>query len=175
MASLLREGGAENLQCWLSGLRWALSSGASPGRDSDPPTFSVTACPDPDPFDWRDEPGPRVGVVLYRAHRQSADVHWCTVLLATLRSCGLVPRALWVSGLRDPAVQEAVQRLYRQQQVELVITSTSFASVQMADAGLGAPLWDRLGCPVLQMLSSGRSRDQWIKSFLIINTSSLLF
>ena len=165
MASLLLEGGAENLQCWLSGLRWALSSGASLGRDSDPPTLSVTACPDPDPFDWRDEPGPLVGVVLYRAHRQSADVHWCTVMLATLRSCGLVPRALWVSSLRDPAVQEAVQRLYHQQQVELVITSTSFASVQMADAGLGAPLWDRLGCPVLQMLSSGRSRNQWIKSF----------
>ena len=165
MAQLLREGGADNLQRWLGGLRWILSTGSGEGPASAPPALTFTASPDPDPYDWRQDSGPTIGVLLYRAHRQSADIHWCDVLLASLRSQGLVPRALWVSSLRDPAVQKAIQDLYRQQAVELVITSTSFASVQFSEAGLGAPLWDDLDRPVLQMLSSGRPRERWQASF----------
>ena len=165
MALLLREGGADNLQQWLDGLQWILSTASDKAFATDPPSLTLTASPDPDPYDWRQEEGPRIGVLLYRAHRQSADVHWCDVLLEALRSQGLVPKALWVSSLRDLAVQRAVKDLYRQQDVELVITSTSFASVQFSEAGLGAPLWDELDRPVLQMLSSGRSRDRWQDSF----------
>ena len=165
MALLLREGGSDNLQRWLAGLQWVLSTVPATAQIADPPPLEPTACPDPDPHDWRQESGPRVGVLLYRAHRQSADVHWCDVLLKTLRSRGLVPRALWVSSLRDLTVQKAVKDLFRQQDVELVITSTSFASVQFSEAGLGAPLWDDLDRPVLQMLSSGRSRQHWQESF----------
>ena len=165
MAALLREGGAPNLVSWLQGLHWVITGMSSESTDVDVPDLQVSASPDPDPFDWREEPGVRVGVVLYRAHRQSGDVQWCEALLAALRQRGLVPRALWVSSLRDPAVQQAVQRLYRQQSVEAVITSTSFASVQFSEAGLGAPLWDLLDRPVLQMLSSARPRDRWQCSF----------
>ena len=165
MAMLLREGGADNLQHWLDGLQWILSTASGKASAMDPPSLKLTACPDPDPYDWRQEEGPRVGVLLYRAHRQSADVHWCDVLLEALRAHGLVPKALWVSSLRDLAIQRAVKDLYQQQAVELVITSTSFASVQFSEAGLGAPLWDDLDRPVLQMLSSGRSRDRWQESF----------
>jgi len=175
MAALLREGGAENLRSWLLGVEWILSSlsaastaaegSATDSFAKDGPDLQVIASPDPDPFDWRSEPGARVGVLFYRAHRQSADVQWCEALLSTLRQRGLAPRALWVSSLRDAAVQEAVQRLYQQQTVEVVITATSFASVQFSEAGFGAPLWDQLDRPVLQMLSSGRPRDRWINSF----------
>ena len=175
MAALLREGGAENLRSWLLGVEWILSSlsaastaaegSATDSFATDGPDLQVIASPDPDPFDWRSEPGARVGVLFYRAHRQSADVQWCEALLSTLRQRGLAPRALWVSSLRDAAVQEAVQRLYQQQTVEVVITATSFASVQFSEAGFGAPLWDQLDRPVLQMLSSGRPRDRWINSF----------
>ena len=175
MAALLREGGAENLRSWLLGVEWILSSlsaastaaegSATDSSATDGPDLQVIASPDPDPFDWRSEPGARVGVLFYRAHRQSADVQWCEALLSTLRQRGLAPRALWVSSLRDAAVQEAVQRLYQQQTVEVVITATSFASVQFSEAGFGAPLWDQLDRPVLQMLSSGRPRDRWINSF----------
>ena len=165
MAILLREGGEDNLQTWLSGLRWILESGHDRSGSQEPPLLTAVPSPDPDPYDWLQESGPRIGVLLYRAHRQSGDLLWCDALLSALRQRGLSPRALWVSSLRDAAVQEAVQRMFSQQQVALVITTTSFASVQFSEAGLGAPLWDSLDCPVLQLLSSSRPRSFWTSSF----------
>ena len=44
------------------------------------------------------------------------------------------------------------------------MTTTSFASVQFQEAGLGSDLWEALDVPVVQVLSSGRSRNEWIKS-----------
>jgi cobaltochelatase CobN len=165
MALLLREGGADNLDLWLSGLRWILENDHDRSGSQEPPLLTAVPSPDPDPYDWQEESGTRVGVLLYRAHRQSGDLLWCDALLSVLRQRGLSPRALWVSSLRDPAVQEAVQRMFSQQQVALVITTTSFASVQFSEAGLGAPLWDGLDCPVLQLLSSSRPRSSWTSSF----------
>lgn len=165
MALLLREGGEDNLQTWLSGVRWILERDDERSDGPHPPPLTAVPTPDPDPYDWREETGPRVGVLLYRAHRQSGDWLWCHELLNALRQRGLSPRALWVSSLRDAAVQDAVQRMFSQQEVALVITTTSFASVQFSEAGLGAPLWDGLDCPVLQLLSSSRPRSSWTASF----------
>jgi cobaltochelatase CobN len=63
-------------------------------------------------------------------------------------------------------VQEGVSDLLRREGVDLVLCTTSFASVQLSEAGLGAPLWDGLGVPVLQLLCSSQSREQWEGSSL---------
>ncbi|MBM5800604.1 MAG: cobaltochelatase subunit CobN, partial [Cyanobacteria bacterium K_DeepCast_35m_m2_023] len=89
---------------------------------------------------------------------------WMDALLVALREQGLCPRALWVSGLRDAAVSEGVSRLLGREAVEAVLCGTSFASVQFEDAGLGAPLWDGLGVPVLQVLASTQPRQAWAAS-----------
>ena len=119
---------------------------------------------DPLRHDWRADPGPRVGVVMYRALLQAGDTDWMETLLAALRSQGLCPRALWVSGLRDQAVSDGVRALLGREQVEAVLCGTSFASVQFDAAGLGAPLWDGLGVPVLQVLASTQPRQCWATS-----------
>ena len=61
----LREGGEANWQAVLSSLT-ALLAGVEPEL----PVLQALA--DPQVHDWRDEPGPRVGVVLYRALLQAA-------------------------------------------------------------------------------------------------------
>lgn len=48
--------------------------------------------------------------------------------------------------------------------VAVVITGTSFASVRHEDAGLGSPIWEHLNRPVLQLLSSSRPRANWQNS-----------
>ena len=124
LSALLREGGIDNMGQLLKALE-ALLEGTPPSAES----VAVVPCPDPMPWDWRDEPGAAVGVVLYRAQFQAGDLALADALTAALRQQGLRPCLLWVSSLRDPAVQAGVHDLMEQQQAELVIAGTSFASV----------------------------------------------
>lgn len=154
LAACLRVGGADNLAAVLQTLA-ALLGGERP----EPP--AVVPAPDPLPHDWREEAGARVGVILYRALRQAGDTELMEAVLAALRRRGLCPRGLWVSSLRDAAVQQGVGNLLARERVGAVLCGTGFASVSFEEAGLGAPLWERLDVPVLQMLTSGRPRREW--------------
>ena len=157
LASGMREGGAANLRQVLLCLERL--------RLREPWRMPVVEpAPDPLPHDWRDEPGARVGVILYRALRQAGDTALMEAALEALRQRGLAPRGLWVSSLRDAAVQEGVGNLYRREAVEAVLCGTGFASVRFEEAGLGAPLWERLDVPVFQMLCSARGRASWQES-----------
>ena len=153
----LREGGDSNWDAVFGSLRALLD-----GEQQLLPQWQALA--DPHPHDWRDEPGPQVGVVLYRALLQAGDLALADGLLAALRQAGLAPRAIWISSLRDPAVQRGVADWFSREQVQAVLCTTSFASVQFSEAGLGAPLWDQLGVPVLQLLCSTQSRESWQES-----------
>ena len=154
LAHCLREGGPQNLTAVLTCLAQLLGGGTP-----EPPPCRPLA--DPLPHDWRPEPGARVGLILYRSLLQAGDLDFAEATLAALRGAGLAPRLLWVSGLREPAVQKGVADLLAREGVEVVLTATGFASVRFEEAGLGAPLWDRLGVPVLQLLTSGRPHDAW--------------
>jgi len=157
LASGLREGGTANLRQVLRCLeRLRLHQPV--------PLPVIEPAPDPLPHDWRDESGARVGVILYRAQRQAGDTALMEATLEALRQRGLAPRGLWVSSLRDAAVQEGVAHLYRREGVEAVVCGTGFASVRFEEAGLGAPLWERLDVPVFQMLCSARGRSSWQES-----------
>ena len=125
---------------------------------------AVQPLADPLPHDWRNEPGDRIGVIAYRALWQAGDLELMGALLQQLRQRGLCPRALWVSGLRDGAVQRGVEQLLARERVQAVLCCTSFASVQFEQAGLGAPLWEALDVPVLQLLSSSQPRQRWLAS-----------
>ena len=149
-----REGGPANLRqvlsCWN-----ALVAGETPAL---PP---VVPSNDPERHDWQLEEGPRVGVLLYRSLLQAGDLAFMQATLGALRQEGLAPRALWVSSLREPAVQQGVADWFGREGVQAVLCATGFASVRFEEAGLGAPLWERLGVPVLQVLSSTRPRQSW--------------
>ncbi|MCS5705284.1 cobaltochelatase subunit CobN [Synechococcus sp. FGCU-3] len=166
LAACLRVGGPENLRLVLGCFRELLQS-----QQPDPPQPQPLA--DPIPHDWREEPGPRVGLIVYRALLQAGDLALMEACTEALRQEGLAPRALWVSGLRDAGVQQGVADLLERERVDAVLCCTSFASVQFAEAGLGAPLWEQLGVPVLQVLSSGRSREAWAGSSIGLGPTEL--
>jgi cobaltochelatase CobN len=159
LAELLREGGVDNLGEVLRAVELLLQK-----QQPKPTDLRLQPMPDPAPWDWQENAGPRIGVVLYRAQLQAGDIALAEALCQTCRDVGLCPRLLWVSSLRDPGVQAGVIDLLRSQQVELVVAGTSFASVKTAEAGLGSPLWEQLNVPVLQLLSSSRSRESWQNS-----------
>jgi cobaltochelatase CobN len=154
LARCLRVGGPANGRAVLSALG-ALLRG-EPVAAPEPQPLA-----DPLPHEWREEPGERIGVIAYRALWQAGDLELMEALLEQLRLRGLCPRALWVSGLRDEAVQRGVEQLLARERVQAVLCCTSFASVQFEQAGLGAPLWEALDVPVLQLLSSSQPRERW--------------
>ena len=156
LAELLRIGGTHNLEEFLKAIG-QLQNGQRPVATE----IVIQPMADPQPWDWQQDPGPRVGVVLYRALYQSGDIEAAKALLVALRRVGIAPRTLWVSGLRDAIVQDGVLKLLQSEGVEAAITATSFATVHSEDAGTGSPLWDKLDVPVLQLLNSGRSYEQW--------------
>ena len=166
LAACLRLGGPANLRMALACLRQLLAGGQPL-----PPVPEPLS--DPLPHDWREEPGHRVGLIVYRALLQAGDPALMEACIAALRSAGLAPRALWVSGLRETGVQRGVADLLERERVEAVLCCTSFASVQVAEAGLGAPLWERLGVPVLQVLTSGRSAMVWAESSIGLGPTEL--
>ena len=166
LARCLREGGPANLRQLLHALQ-SLIEGETPATPSAEPLA------DPLPHDWRQERGARIGVIAYRALLQAGDLGLMDATLLALRQAGLSPRALWVSGLRDGAVQRGVADLLQREGVEAVLCSTSFASVQFEEAGLGAPLWERLGVPVLQLLCSSQPRSRWQTSSIGLGPTDL--
>ncbi|BEV36237.1 cobaltochelatase subunit CobN [Synechococcus sp. M16CYN] len=159
LAELLRQGGLANLEEVLAALQLLLL-----GQQPNPAQCQLHSFSDPSPWDWREESGPRIGLILYRAQFQAGEFTLAESLCKACRERGLSPRLLWVSSLRDSAVQVEVIDLLRSQNVEVVITGTSFASVRTSEAGLGSPLWEQLDVPVLQLLSSNRSRQSWWQS-----------
>ena len=154
LAACLREGGTANLRQLLLFVDALLKGKAAPLPEVHPSA-------DPAPHDWRQDSGERVGVILYRAMAQAGDLALADSIVGRLRGHGLCPRALWVSSLRDAAVQRGVADLLAQEQTQLVLCCTGFASVQFEDAALGAPLWKRLNVPVLQLLCSITARHRW--------------
>jgi cobaltochelatase CobN len=157
LARCLRVGGPANGRAVLAAL-----GGLLRGEVLVPPEAQPLA--DPLPHDWRQEPGERIGVIAYRALWQAGDLELMDALLEQLRQRGLCPRPLWVSGLRDGAVQRGVEQLLGRERVQAVLCCTSFASVQFDQASLGAPLWEALDVPVLQLLSSSQPRQRWLAS-----------
>ena len=166
LARCLRVGGPANGRLVLAALGALLL-----GQGVDPPEPQPLA--DPLPHDWRQESGERIGVIAYRALLQAGDLELMEALLAGLRQQGLCPRALWVSGLRDGGVQQGVQQLLARERVQAVLCCTSFASVQFEEASLGAPLWEALDVPVLQVLSSSQPRQCWLASSIGLSPTDL--
>jgi cobaltochelatase CobN len=118
LAAALREGGATNLEALL-----VCIAGLLRGESPEPPVLRLAA--DPLPHDWQADPGPRVGLIFYRALLQAGDLALVEACLQELRAQGLAPRALWVSSLRDPAVQRGVGDLLEREAAEAVLCGSN--------------------------------------------------
>ena len=158
LGDALRWGGTDN----LAGVAAALQDLAA---GVEPQLLRPTPLADPLPHDWRqDDQGPAVGVLFYRALAQAGDTALVDATLASLRAAGLAPKALLMSGLRTPGIQSGIAALWRRQGVKLVLTTTGFAAAGVGTGEDAATLWDKLDCPVLQMVCSSGSRKAWQES-----------
>jgi cobaltochelatase CobN len=115
-------------------------------------------------------PSTKVGILFYRAHYLAGNVAPIDALCQALTDRQLHPVPIYASSLRDPDVQTEVLELFQKENaqragteaaIEVLLNTTSF-SVAKLDAEMpNLDLWQQLDVPVLQVILSGGTQEQW--------------
>ena len=150
------EGGQANV---LESLKFAANSSALWVGNPLPPQ----RIPRVGQFSLRDgaASGDRIGLLFYRAHYLAGNTAPIKALSDALARLGIGTVAVYVQSLQDPDVQlELVQKL-RDQNVRVLINTTSFSLAKLSSETLNLSLWQQLNIPVIQAICSGGTQDQW--------------
>lgn len=176
------EGGVTNLAFALRFLAWlGLGYGEEPPLAQPVPRVGV--------LDWRDgqtpalgttktqrhqgtpsdSPLPKVGILFYRSHYLAGNTAPIVALCEALAERHLDPIPVFVPSLREPDVQAEVLAYFQPQAgegIQVLLNATSFASTPLA--AIGSPtlpasrsLLPALDVPVIQVILSGGSLEQW--------------
>ncbi len=112
----------------------------------------------------------RVGILFYRAHYLSGNTSVIDELCTALCDRDLCPVPVFVSSLRDPDVQSDLLTYFQpkdQRSIDVLLNTTSFSLGSAISFGVTSPsasapeLWQALDIPVLQVILSGGTIEQW--------------
>ncbi|HTL87779.1 MAG TPA: cobaltochelatase subunit CobN, partial [Leptolyngbya sp.] len=112
----------------------------------------------------------KVGILFYRAHYLSGNTSVIDQLCQALCDRDLCPVPVFVSSLRDPDVQSDLMDYFQpkdQRSIDILLNTTSFSLGSAISPGITAPsagapqLWQTLDIPVLQVILSGGTIEQW--------------
>ncbi|NJM74517.1 MAG: cobaltochelatase subunit CobN, partial [Acaryochloridaceae cyanobacterium RU_4_10] len=101
-----------------------------------------------------------VGIIFYRAHYLSGNTAVIDELCDALAERQLTPIPIFISSLKEPDVQAELIR-YCRQGVKVLLNTTSFALASLETDSPKVDLWETLDVPVLQVILSGGTREQW--------------
>ncbi|MEC4814381.1 MAG: cobaltochelatase subunit CobN, partial [Scytonema sp. PMC 1069.18] len=101
-----------------------------------------------------------IGIIFYRAHYLAGNTSAIDALCQALAQRNLAAVPIFVSSLREPDVQVELLK-YCHQGVELLLNTTSFSLAKLDTENKQVELWEKLDVPVLQVILSSSSREQW--------------
>ena len=161
LSKLLRTGGKENFLKFLNCLKYISSN-----CENIPDEFlRIKSYSDPYAYDWKEEKGIKVGIISYRSLYLANEVELTDKLNFYLRKFGISPRTFFVSTLKKIEIQQELLRVYKNENIKLLITTTSFDSTIKNNEGISNfNLFEELGIPVIQILTSTKSRAEWKES-----------
>lgn len=141
-------GGAENASAFLAYCRHLLEGAPAPGPARELPKAGIYR-------DTRAPGRPSAGLVFYRSVLEGGQTAPIDALVDALAERGLGTSAFYVASLKDRASVECLdQQLGRP---DVILNATSFA---VASGGTTDPLAGP-GVPVLQVVLSGSSEENW--------------
>jgi cobaltochelatase CobN len=105
-----------------------------------------------------------VGILFYRAHYLSGNTAVIEALSQALKQRNLTPVPIFVSSLREPDVQQELLK-YGERGIEVLLNTTSFSLASLESETPQVELWEKLNVPVLQVICSGGTQQQWEESF----------
>ncbi|WP_445637915.1 cobaltochelatase subunit CobN [Nostoc sp. DSM 114161] len=113
-------------------------------------------------------PIPKVGILFYRAHYLAGNTRVIDALCQALVEKNLQPVPIFVSSLREPDVQVELSEFFQPKEAEaigLLLNTTSFSLARLESETPQTELWEKLDVPVLQVILSGGSVEQWELQF----------
>ncbi|MBW4513713.1 MAG: cobaltochelatase subunit CobN [Timaviella obliquedivisa GSE-PSE-MK23-08B] len=100
----------------------------------------------------------RVAILFYRAHYLAGNTAVIHALCDALKQRNLTPVPIFVSSLKEPDVQK---ELLNFKGIELILNATSFSLASLDANSPQVELWETLNVPVLQIIFSGGTKEQW--------------
>ncbi|MEH2280904.1 MAG: cobaltochelatase subunit CobN [Nostoc sp.] len=113
-------------------------------------------------------PIPKIGILFYRAHYLAGNTKVIDALCEALVQKNLQPVPVFVSSLRDPDVQVELSEFFQPKEAEsiaVLLNTTSFSLARLESETPQTDLWQKLDVPVLQVILSGGSIEQWESQF----------
>jgi cobaltochelatase CobN len=99
-------------------------------------------------------------IIFYRAHYLSGNLAAIKALCQALVDRNLTPVPIYVSSLKDPAVQRVLTG-YCQQGVDVLLNTTSFSLASLDADTPQVGLWATMNLPVFQVILSGAGKEFW--------------
>ncbi|MEH1779384.1 MAG: cobaltochelatase subunit CobN [Nostoc sp.] len=146
-----------------STLELELDSSTSESQISQSPIPSPQS-PIPNP----QSPIPKIGILFYRAHYLAGNTKVIDALCEALVQKNLQPVPVFVSSLREPDVQVELSEFFQPKEAEsiaVLLNTTSFSLARLESETPQTELWQKLDVPVLQVILSGGSIEQWESQF----------
>ncbi|MCC5651413.1 cobaltochelatase subunit CobN [Nostoc sp. XA013] len=110
----------------------------------------------------------KVGILFYRAHYLAGNTKVIDALCEALIQKNLQPVPVFVSSLREPDVQVELSEFFQPKEAEsiaVLLNTTSFSLARLETETPQTELWEKLDVPVLQVILSGGSIEQWESQF----------
>ncbi|WP_448269132.1 cobaltochelatase subunit CobN [Nostoc sp. DSM 114159] len=110
----------------------------------------------------------KIGILFYRAHYLAGNTKVIDALCEALAQKNLQPVPVFVSSLREPDVQVELSEFFQPKEAEsiaVLLNTTSFSLARLESETPQTELWQKLDVPVLQVILSGGSIEQWESQF----------
>jgi len=103
------------------------------------------------------------GVLFYRSHYLAGNTKAIDYLCQSILERNLYPLPVFVSSLRNIEIQQQLFALLQDNPIQMLLNTTSFSLVKIGDSGQ-LKFWQQLNIPVLQVILSGSTKEQWESS-----------
>ena len=173
ISRLLRSGGLENYRKFLNCLNYLTNKEIVIPKE----LTTIKFYPDPYLYDWKNEKGFKIGIISYKSLFLANEIEVTDQLNKHLRDNGLSPKTVFVTTLKDHNTQKRLINLFKKEDIKIIITTTSFSSSEIKNNGIieqSENIFKSLNIPILQLLSSNKSRINWLNSSIGMNSSDLL-
>ncbi|WP_414618894.1 cobaltochelatase subunit CobN [Calothrix sp. CCY 0018] len=110
---------------------------------------------------------PKVAILFYRAHYLAGNTLVIDALCEALAKRNINPVPVFISSLREIDVQNELTEFLQNQDgesVSFVLNTTSFSLARLETERPSVELWENLDVPVLQVILSSSSIEQWESS-----------